>query len=51
MISTPELVDLKLQLKEILDKVYTRPSLSPWDALVLFDKKKDGYLKLCIDYR
>ena len=50
-ISTPELVELKLQLKEMLDKGYIRPSVSPWGAPMLFMKKKYGTLKLCIDYR
>jgi hypothetical protein len=49
--STPELVGLKLQLKEMMDKGYIRPSVSPWGAPVLFVKKKDGTLRLCIDYR
>jgi hypothetical protein len=49
--STPELVELKLQLKEMMDKGYIRPSMSPWGAPVLFVKKKDGTLRLCIDYR
>jgi hypothetical protein len=48
---TPELVELKLQLKEMMDKGYIRPSVSPWGAPVLFVKKKDGTLRLCIDYR
>ena len=50
-LSTPKLVELKLQLKEMLDKGYIRPSVSPCDALVLFVKKKDGTLRLCINYR
>jgi hypothetical protein len=49
--STPELVELKLQLKEMMDKGYIRPSVSPWGAPVLFVKKKEGTLRLCIDYR
>jgi hypothetical protein len=49
--SMPELVELKLQLKEMMDKGYIRPSVSPWGAPVLFVKKKDGTLRLCIDYR
>lgn len=48
--STLELVELKLSLKAILDKAYIRPRVSPWGALVLFVKKKDGSLRLCIDY-
>ena len=50
-IITPELVDLKLQVKEILDKGYIRPIVSSWGASVLFVKKKDGTIILCIDYR
>lgn len=49
--STPKLVDLKLQLKEMLEKGYIRPSVSPWGAPILFVRKKDGNLRLCIDYR
>jgi hypothetical protein len=49
--STPELVELKVQLKEMLDKGYIRPSVSPWGAPTLFVKKKDGTLHLCIDYK
>ncbi|XP_051137549.1 uncharacterized protein LOC127255842 [Andrographis paniculata] len=40
-----------LELQELLDKGYIRPSTSPWGAPVLFVKKKDGSLRLCIDYR
>jgi hypothetical protein len=46
-----ELNELKYQLQELLDKKYIRPSVSPWGAPVLFVKKKDGTLRLCIDYR
>lgn len=49
--STPKLVELKLELKEMLDKGYIRPSVSPWGMRVLFVKKKDGTLRLCIDHR
>jgi hypothetical protein len=49
--STLELVELKLQLKEMMDKGYIRPNVSPWGAPVLFVKNKDGALRLCIDYR
>ena len=48
--STPELLDLKMQLQELLEKKYIRPSVSLWGAPFLFMKKKDGTLKLCIDY-
>ena len=46
-----ELKELKLQLQELLEKGYIQPSVSPWGAPVLFVKKKDGTLWLCIDYR
>ena len=46
-----ELNELKLQLQELLEKGFIRPSVSPWGAPVPFDKKKDGTLRLCIDYR
>ena len=46
-----ELLELKLQLSEYLDKGFIRPSMSPWGALVLFVKKKDGSMRMCIDYR
>ena len=46
-----ELKELKAQLQDLLDKGFIRPSTSPWGAPVLFVKKKDGTLRLCIDYR
>ncbi|CAN1782449.1 Transposon Ty3-I Gag-Pol polyprotein [Linum perenne] len=46
-----ELKELKEQLEELLEKGFIRPSVSPWGAPVLFVKKKDGSLRLCIDYR
>jgi hypothetical protein len=49
--STPELVELKLQLREMMDKGYIWPNVSPWGAPVLFVKKKDDTLRLCIYYR
>ena len=42
--STPDLLELKIQLQELLEKKYTRPSVSPWGELVLVVKKKDGTL-------
>ncbi|KAA0061889.1 DNA/RNA polymerases superfamily protein [Cucumis melo var. makuwa] len=50
-IAPSELKELKMQLQELVDKGYIRPSVSPWGAPVLFVKKKDGTLRLCIDYR
>jgi hypothetical protein len=46
-----ELKELKDQLQELLDKGFIRPSVSPWGAPVLFVKKKDGSMRLCIDYQ
>ena len=46
-----ELKELKVQLQELLDKKFIRPSTLPWCAPVLFVKKKDGSLRLCIDFR
>eukprot|EP00253_Pinus_taeda_P020650 PITA_20650 len=40
-----------MQLQELLDKHYILPNVSPWGAPVLFVKKKDGTLRMCIDYR
>ncbi|XP_073314749.1 uncharacterized protein [Primulina huaijiensis] len=46
-----ELRELKAQLQDLLDKGYIRPSASPWGAPILFVRKKDGTMRLCIDYR
>nr|GEY18521.1 hypothetical protein [Tanacetum cinerariifolium] len=46
-----ELKELKEQLQEILENGFIRPSVSPWRAPVLFVKKKDRSMHLCIDYR
>jgi hypothetical protein len=46
-----ELAELKTQLQELLDKGYIHPSSSPWGCPAIFVKKKDGSLRLCVDYR
>ncbi|KAI3747349.1 hypothetical protein L6452_09803 [Arctium lappa] len=46
-----EMKDMMTQLKELLDKGFIRPSSSSWGAPVLFVKKKDGSMRMCIDYR
>ena len=51
IMGTPELKELHMQLEEILKKGYICPSVLPWGAPVLFVKKKDGTLRLCIDFR
>ncbi|XP_073273296.1 uncharacterized protein [Primulina huaijiensis] len=45
-----EMKELKQQLQDLLEKGYIRPSVSLWGTLVLFVKKKDGSMRLCIDY-
>ncbi|KAJ6836862.1 uncharacterized protein M6B38_324605 [Iris pallida] len=46
-----ELAELNKQIKELLSKGFIQPSASPWGAPVYFVKKKDGTLRLVIDYR
>jgi hypothetical protein len=46
-----DLKELKKQLQELLDRGFICPSVSPWGEPVLFVKKKDGTMRLCIDYR
>ena len=47
----PELAELKKQLGELLDSGFIRPSKAPFGAPVLFQKKHDGSLRMCVDYR
>jgi hypothetical protein len=49
--SPVELKELKIQLQGLLDKGYIHSSISPWGCSVLFVKKKDKELRLCVDYR
>ncbi|MCI56435.1 RNA-directed DNA polymerase (Reverse transcriptase), partial [Trifolium medium] len=49
--SAAEFEKLKEQLEELLEKKFVRPSVSPWGAPMLLVKKKDGSMRLCIDYR
>jgi hypothetical protein len=49
--SQEELVELKIQLKDLLDKCFIHPSSSPWGCPALFISKKDKGLRLCVDYR
>jgi hypothetical protein len=46
-----ELAEVKRQIEELMQKQFIRPSASLWGALVLLVKKKDGKLRLCVDYR
>ena len=49
--TTLKLEELRHQLKELLDTGYIRPSKALYGVLVLFHKKYDGSLWLCINYR
>jgi hypothetical protein len=46
-----ELAELKVQLEELLEKGFIKPSSSPWGCPALFVKKKDQTLRMCVDYR
>lgn len=46
-----DLKELKIQLQELVDKGFVQLSTSPWGAPVLFVRKKNGSMHLCIDYR
>jgi hypothetical protein len=50
-LSSAQLLELKAQLAEMLDKGYIRPSTSPYGAPIPFVGKKDGTWRLCVDYR
>ncbi|CAA0840340.1 Uncharacterized mitochondrial protein AtMg00860, partial [Striga hermonthica] len=50
-IAPKELQELKAQIQELLRLGFIRPSVSPWGAAVLFVKKKNGSMRMCIDYR
>ncbi|XP_070015795.1 uncharacterized protein [Nicotiana sylvestris] len=51
LMAPAELRELKQQLQDLLDKGFIRPSVSTWGAPVLFVKKKNGSLRMCIGYR
>src|SRR5947199_6901547 len=50
-LSQVEMAELKKQLDDLLNKGFIRPSVSPYGAPVLFVHKKEGTLRLCVDYR
>ena len=47
----PKLIELRKQLMELLDAGLVQPSKAPYWAPVLFQKKQDGSLRMCVDYR
>ena len=50
-LSLPEMDELKKQLGELMEQGFIRPSTSPYGAPILFVRKKDGSLRMCVDYR
>ena len=50
-LSAEELWVLRAYIDENLERGFIRPSSSPAGAPILFSKKKDGDLRLCVDYR
>jgi hypothetical protein len=46
-----DLIELKQQIEELLEKGFIRPSSSPWGAPILFVNKKDGSRRMCVNYR
>ena len=49
--SLTELLELRKQLKELLDACLIQSSRAPYGTPVLFQKKHDGYLRMCVDYK
>jgi hypothetical protein len=49
--ATLELAELKEHIKELLEKGFIHPSLSPWGSSMIFVPKKDGTQRLRVDYR
>ena len=49
--SQSELAEVRQQLDEYMSKGWIRPSSSQWGAPVIFVRKKDGSMRMCIDYR
>jgi hypothetical protein len=50
-LSTEELTEVKKQVDDLLMKGFIRPSTSSWGSSIIFATKKDGSLRICIDYR
>ncbi|XP_027337039.1 uncharacterized protein LOC113850671 [Abrus precatorius] len=48
--SLVELAEVKKQVEDLLQKQFVRPSVLPWGALVLLVKKKNGSMRICVDY-
>ena len=50
-ITPPKLIELQKQLAELLDAGLVQPSKAPYGAPMLFQKKQDGSLRMCVDYQ
>ena len=50
-LSPKEKEEVKSQVTELLERGLIRPSNSPYGSPVLFVQKKDGSLRMCVDYR
>ena len=50
-LSPKEKLEVEKQVSELLAKGWIEPSISPYGAPILFVQKKDGTLRMCIDYR
>ncbi|CAI7801806.1 unnamed protein product [Closterium sp. NIES-53] len=50
-LTQPELEELRSQIDALLEKGFIRASTSPFAAPILFTPKKDGGLRMCIEYR
>lgn len=50
-LSSPEFLEARTQVEDYLAKGYIRPSVSPYGAPILFARKKNSKLRMCIDYR
>lgn len=49
--SISELSELKKQLEDLLEKKFIHLSVSSWGAPILLVEKKNGGMRLCVDYR
>lgn len=46
-----ELLELRIQLKKLLDAGFIQPLRTLYGTLMLFQKKQNGTLRMCVDYR